>query len=58
MIIRMIEWMVIQNRMTDAGLNDVPNGRFVDSFRKGDYLYFIIEFNTPADEMWFKLKWM
>lgn len=58
MIIRMIDWAVIQNRMINAGLDNVPNGRFVDSVRKGDYLYFIIEFNTPADEMWFKLKWM
>ena len=58
MIIKMIEWMAIQDKMMAAGLNDVPNGRFVDSVRKGDYLYFIIEFNTPADETWFKLKWM
>jgi len=58
MIIRMIDWAVIQNRMVNAGLDNVPNGRFVDSVRKGDFLYFIIEFNTPADEMWFKLKWL
>jgi hypothetical protein len=54
----MIDWAVIQNRMVNAGLDNVPNGRFVDSVRKGDFLYFIIEFNTPADEMWFKLKWL
>lgn len=58
MIIRMIDWMIVQKKLRGAGFDDVPNGRFVDSVRKGDYLYFIIEFNSPQDEMWFKLRWL
>lgn len=55
---RMIDWMKIQQKMEEEGLTDIPKGRFVDSFRKGDYLYFLIDFDTPADEMWFTLKWI
>lgn len=58
MIIRIDDWAPIQQRMIEAGLNDVPNGRLADSFTKNKFLYFIVEFNTPQDEMWFKLKWM
>jgi len=56
--IRMIDWIPIQERMIEAGLDNVPNGKFQDSYRRGDYLYYVIEFNTPEDEMWFRLKWM
>lgn len=56
--IRMIEWAVIQDRLIRAGYNDVPNGRFVDSYRVNDYLYFVIEFNSEQEELWFRLKWM
>lgn len=56
--IRMIEWAVIQDRLMKAGLNDVPNGRFKDSYRKNEYLYFLIEFDSEQDELWFRLKWM
>ena len=56
--IRMIEWAVIQDKLMKAGYNDVPHGRFVDSYRDGDYLYFMIEFNSEKEELWFRLKWM
>lgn len=56
--IRMIEWAVIQHKLEEAGYTNVPNGRFIDSYRKGDYLYFMIEFNSEKEELWFRLKWM
>jgi hypothetical protein len=54
---RMIDWVDIQQRMVAGGLSDIPNGRFVDSYRKDDYLYFIVDFNSPEDEMMFLLRW-
>jgi hypothetical protein len=58
MIFRIDEWAPIQQRMIEAGLNDVPNGRMSDSFRRNGFLYFIIEFNTLQDEVLFGLKWL
>jgi hypothetical protein len=43
--------------MIEGGLSDIPNGRFVDSFRKGDYLYFMVDFNSPEDELMFLMRW-
>jgi hypothetical protein len=54
---RMIDWVNIQQRMIEGGLSDIPNGHFHDSYRKDDYLYFMVEFDTPEDELMFLMRW-
>lgn len=52
------DWMPIQQRMMEAGLNDVPNGKMVDSFLDANgKMVFMVEFDTAQDELFFKLKW-
>jgi len=53
------EWAKIVQRMVTADLNGIPNGRFVDSILDGNNsLIYLIEFDTPADEMMFILRWV
>jgi len=58
MIVRMIDWVPIQQRLIEAGYSNVPCGKFKDSFRENGFLHYIIEFDTPEDEVWFRLKWL
>lgn len=58
MIFRVDEWTPIQQRLVEAGYNHIPNGTMKDSFLKNKFLHFIIEFNTPEDEIMFILKWL
>jgi len=51
------EWIPMCHRMLAAGINDVPNGRIVDSYKVNNDLFFMIEFDTEADELMFQLKW-
>ena len=52
------EWAKIVQRMVTAELIGIPNGRFVDSVLDGNKcLSYLIEFNTPTDEMMFVLRW-
>jgi hypothetical protein len=43
--------------MLAAGIGDVPNGHIVDTYRVGNELFFMIDFDTEADELMFCLKW-
>jgi hypothetical protein len=51
------DWAPIQQRLINAGYNNVPNGRIADSFKSGDGLHFIIEFDSEEDQLMFQLKW-
>lgn len=58
MMIRMIDWVDhIQPKLLKAGYTRIPNGIIKDGVRKGDYFYYIIEFDTPEDEILFSLRW-
>lgn len=51
-------WIPLCRRMIEAGQMDVPNGRIVDSVSDGSgKVKFLIEFNTPEDELMFVLRW-
>jgi hypothetical protein len=58
MIIKVSDWAWIQRRLINAGLDRVPNGKIADSVLKSDGLYFIIDFDTEQDEIWFMLRWL
>jgi hypothetical protein len=51
------EWIPMCRRMLAAGIGDVPNGHIVDTYRVGNELFFMIDFDTEADELMFCLKW-
>lgn len=58
MIFRIDEWVPIQQRLVEAGYSNLPRGKFKDSFRENGFLHYIIEFDTPEDEIMFILKWL
>jgi len=51
------DWTYIQRRMVADGLTQIPNGRFVDSVLDNNSLSYLIEFDTPENEMMFVLRW-
>jgi len=54
---RMDTWAPIQQRLVEAGYNNIPNGRFVDSCYRNGHTFLIIEFDTESDELIFLLQW-
>ena len=52
------DWAKIVQRMVNADLDQIPNGRYVDSVLDNNKcLSYLLEFDTPEDEVMFVLRW-